>query len=451
MPVVPPDPEQFPAAAPDPASRTSQAVVARRDSAEVRGFRRSGGHGRMVGWRSRDVVRSTFLVVGVLLGVKLFWVAHVLFFVVFLGMLFGIAVSGGADYLERFRIRRGAGAAVIVFSFVALLFGVGAWVAPTLRAQGAELRQKLPEAVDRVQEWIKKRQSGALGLLITEQERPGADTTDAATKTTRAASTGQVIAPRPAPAADTAGGARPPALHDEMRQRMSGMSKYLFPFITSTIETIGGILLIIFLSIYFAAEPDLYRRGLLSLLPARKRARGVIMMDRIAVVLRKWLTTQLVAMVVMFAVSTTVLLLLHVKAAFALGVLVGFFEFIPTIGPILSAAPGVAMGFLDSPEKAGYVALAYWGMQFLENHLLVPLLMKNGLRLPPALTVVTQAVMAIVFGFIGLMVAVPLLATVLVIFEMLYLEKLPQDFTGTYPTPDSTAGGAAVPPLASPS
>ena len=404
----------------------------------------------MVGWRSRDIVRATALVVGVLLAMKLFWVAHVLFFVVFLGMLFGIAVSGGVDYLERFHIRRGIGAAVIVVTFVALLFGVGAWVAPTLRAQGVELRQKLPEAVDRVQEWIKKRQSGALGLLVTEQERAPADSAStSAVATPRAASPGQPVAPRPAAAVDSAAGGRPPALHDEMRQRMSGLSKYLFPFITSTIETIGGILLIVFLSIYFAAEPELYRRGLLSLLPARKRARGVIMMDRIAVVLRKWLITQLVAMVVMFAVSTAVLMLMHVKAAFALGVLVGFFEFIPTIGPILSAAPGVAMGFLDSPEKAGYVALAYWGIQFLENHLLIPLLMKNGLRLPPALTVVTQAVMAIVFGFIGLMVAVPLLATVLVIFEMLYLEKLPQDFTGIFSTPDPAPGGRESPPQAS--
>ena len=157
------------------------------------------------------------------------------------------------------------------------------------------------------------------------------------------------------------------------------------------------------------------------------------MMDRIAVVLRKWLLTQLVAMSVMCVVSTVVLLLLHVKAAFALGVLVGLFEFIPTIGPILSAMPAIAMGFLDSPEKAGYVAIAYWGLQFIENHLLVPLLMKNGLRLPPALTVITQAMFAIVFGFIGLMVAVPMLAIVMVVVEMLYLEQLPTEGTWTYP------------------
>ena len=391
---------------------------------------------RTVGWRSRDVVRTTSLVVAVLLAVKLFWVAHVLFFAVFLGMLFAIAVSSGVGHLQRFRIPRAVAAALIVFGFVGMLVGVGAWVAPTLRAQGAELRQKLPEAVDRVQEWVKQRQSGVLGLLVT-----AADDSTAAAPQAKAGAPERPVARAVPPGDSTTALARSPALHDQLRDRVRGMSRYLFPFITSTVEIVAGVLLILFLSIYFAAEPDLYRRGLLSLLPARKRPRGVIMMDRIAVVLRKWLLTQLVAMAVMCVVSTVVLLLLHVKAAFALGVLVGLFEFIPTIGPILSAMPGVAMGFLDSPEKAGYVALAYWAMQFVESHLLVPLLMKNGLRLPPALTVITQAMLAIVFGFIGLMVAVPLLATVMVVVQMLYLEKLPTDGTWTYAvhSPD-TAG-----------
>ena len=409
------------------ATQQSSARQPRRDTSGSGGGKIGGTKVRAVGWRSRDVVRTTSLVVAVLLVVKLFWVAHVLFFAVFLGMLFAIAVSSGASHLQRFRIPRAVAAALIVFSFIGLLVGVGAWVAPTLRAQGAELRQKLPEAVDRVQEWVKQRQSGILGLLITAADSTAGPVQPKGAVQSRSSG-------RAAGAGDTATGpTRSPALHEQLRDRVSGMSRYLFPFITSTVEIVGGILFIVFLSIYFAAEPDLYRRGLLSLLPARRRARGVIMMDRIAVVLRKWLLTQLVAMAVMCVVSTVVLLLLHVKAAFALGVLVGLFEFIPTIGPILSAMPAIAMGFLDSPEKAGYVAIAYWGLQFIENHLLVPLLMKNGLRLPPALTVITQAMFAIVFGFIGLMVAVPMLAIVMVVVEMLYLEQLPVEGTWTYP------------------
>jgi predicted PurR-regulated permease PerM len=128
-------------------------------------------------------------------------------------------------------------------------------------------------------------------------------------------------------------------------------------------------------------------------------------------------------MAVIGTVSTIALLLLGVKAAFALGLLAGLFEFIPTVGPILSAVPAVAMAFLDSPEKALIVIGVYMGIQFLENHILIPLLMKGGMDLPPALTVISQALLALVFGFLGLMVAVPLLATVMVVVQLLYVQR----------------------------
>ena len=117
------------------------------------------------------------------------------------------------------------------------------------------------------------------------------------------------------------------------------------------------------------------------------------------------------------------LLVLHVKAAFALGVIAGLLEFVPTVGPIMSALPAIAMAFLDSPEKALIVALAYVGIQFLENHILIPLLMKGGVDLPPVLTILAQALMALLFGFLGLMCAVPLLAAVTVAVRMLYVES----------------------------
>ena len=92
-----------------------------------------------------------------------------------------------------------------------------------------------------------------------------------------------------------------------------------------------------------------------------------------------------------------------------------------------AAVPAVAMGFLDSPEKALSVALAYLVIQQLEGHLLIPMLMKEGMDLPPALTIVTQGVMALLFGFLGLMVAVPLLATVIVPIKLLYVQGVVGD------------------------
>jgi predicted PurR-regulated permease PerM len=126
-------------------------------------------------------------------------------------------------------------------------------------------------------------------------------------------------------------------------------------------------------------------------------------------------------------VSTVVLALLGVKASIALGLLAGLLEFVPTVGPIISALPAIAMGFIDSPEKALWVGIAYWGIQFFENHLLIPLLMKGGVNLPPALTILSQALMALTFGFLGLMCAVPLLAATMVAVKMLYVEDVVGD------------------------
>ena len=402
------------------------------------------------------MVRTAALVTAIYLGLQLFWVARALFIAVFLGILFGIAVSGGTDRLQKWRIPRGAGAALIVLGFFGILAGFGAWMAPTLRVQGAELQQKLPEAADRAEAWINRRQNGMLGSLlrapVAARPAPAAPATAANGRPAATSPVGPAATPTPS-AQPTAPGARADtgarlsdALQSRIRKRMSGASHYFFPFLTHTAELIGGLLLVVFLSIYFAVDPGLYRRGALSLLPPRSRPRAELAMDRIVLVLRKWLVTQLIAMCVLAVATTVMLLLFHVKAAFALGLLAGLFEFIPTVGPILSAVPGVAMAFLDSPEKAGAIALVYWGLQFIENHLLIPLLMKQGMQLPPALTVITQALLAIVFGFLGLLIAVPLLATVTVLVKTFYVETMPQRSAGGFAHPDldEDLGGRAA-------
>ena len=371
---------------------------------------------RSVGWRSKDILRTAALVMAMYLALRLLWFANALFLTAFIGILFGLAVSSGVDHLARWRIPRGIGAALVVLSFIGLLVGFGAWVAPTIRSQAVELRRRLPESIDRLEAWANRHNGGLLGSMLgpasTAARRDSASTTAGASST----------AP-PATAADTT--ASP--LRDRISKQLSGASRYLFPFLSSTFAALGGVLIILFLAIYIGADPQLYHRGLIALFPIRGRRRAGEVLSAMATALRRWLVTQLIAMVAIGTVTTIVLLLLRVKAAFALGILAGLFEFIPTVGPILSALPAVAMGFLDSPEKALYVAFAFWGIQFAENHLLIPLLMKGGVDVPPVLTILSQALMALVFGFIGLMCAVPLLAAVMVAVKMLYVEGVVGD------------------------
>ena len=378
---------------------------------------------RSVGWRSKDVLRTASLVIAMYIGVRLLWFANPLFLTAFLGLLFGLAVSSGVDRLERWRIPRGVGAAFVVVLFIGALVGFGAWVAPTIRAQSVELRRRLPESIDRLEAWASRHNAGIIGSILSPASSAARrDSAQPPGQATGASHPGGAAAGPSAASEDDS--TRTTPLRQRFSEQMSGATRYLFPFLSSTLAVLGGVLLIIFLSIYIGADPELYHRGLMQLFPRRARGRAGEVLSAMATVLRRWLVTQLIAMLVIGSVTTVVLLLLGVKAAFALGILAGLLEFIPTVGPILSALPAVAMGFLDSPEKALYVALAFWAIQFAENHLLIPLLMKGGVDAPPVLTILSQALMALLFGFLGLMCAVPLLAATMVAVKMLYVEAV---------------------------
>lgn len=372
------------------------------------------------GWRSNDVVRTAALVMAMYGAALLLWEARALVLLTFLGVLFGLAVAAGVDRLARFRIPRAVAAPVVVLGTLGIVVATMAWSAPVLRSQSRELREKFPQAIDRVDPWLERHRSGFFGSLIA-----AGGTADSTLKSEQAVPrTRDTVVVAVADSAMIAGGS---ALRRQIVSRMGGATRYLFPFVTNAVAAVAAVLYLIFLAIYVGAEPDLYHSGLMHLFPQRRRRRVAEVITAIGTVLRKWLVTQLIAMLVIGAVTTTALLALRIPAALPLGILAGFLEFIPTVGPVLSAVPAIVMGFVDSPEKAALVGLVYVGIQFLENHILIPLLMREGVDIPPALTVVTQALMAILFGFIGLLVAVPALAAVMVAVRMLYVEDVVGD------------------------
>ena len=360
-----------------------------------------------------DAVIVGASVVALLVALLLLWQTRTLVLTVFLGVLFALAVSAGVDRLQRRKIPRGIAAPLIVFVFIGLFAAFGNWIGPTVREQSMELRTKLPEALEKLENWVQARGGGVIATITGF----GDNTPPAPAGARVGADSGVVGIPdstRGTVAAPAVTTTAPTTLRDRLLAQIGGVGRYLLHAVGSTLEVLAGIVLVIFLAIYLAIDPGTYRRGLLHLVPERAQARTDEILGAIAVTLRKWLVTQLIAMTVIGAVSTIVLMVLKVRAAVPLGILAGLLEFVPTVGPIISAIPAIAMGFVDSPEKALAVAIAYVGIQFLENHLLIPILMKEGVNVPPALTIVMQALMAIVFGILGLLVAVPLLATIMI-------------------------------------
>lgn len=353
-------------------------------------------------WRSSEVLRVTAIVVGVYLTLQVLWLGRTVLLIAFLGVLLGLALSAGVDRLQRFRVPRGVGAPLILLTVLASLLGLGFLTAPKVTSQLKDVRDKVPQVIEGVEKWVSQRAGGVVEMLQDSGES----------------------AQRAEP-----GKAGPPAdsIRRSLAQQIGSIGGAFFTVFSSTLAVLGALLLIVFTAVFVAVEPDLYHRGLMHLFPHRARPRAGEVLSAVAIVLRRWLVTQLVAMVVVGTVTTVVLLLLGVQGAVALGLIAGLLEFIPYVGPILSAVPAVAMGFLSGPQMALYVALAYIAIQQMENHLLIPLLMKEGVDLPPVLTVVGQAVMALIFGFLGLLVAVPLLAGIMVPIKMLYVEGVVGD------------------------
>jgi predicted PurR-regulated permease PerM len=372
----------------------------------------SPARSRDSGWPTRDILRAAVVVAAVYVALRLLWVGRSVFLIGFFGVLLGIVLSGGVDRLQRLRIPRGIGAMLIVLLGFGALTGLGLLVAPQISTQVGELREQIPRALDGVERWIQQRAGGVSDIIQAGQEATQDSTQSGA-----------------APGAGEEKGGEKPAMdiRQGLSQQLAGAGRHFFAVFSSTVAVLGGLVILLFVAIFVAVDPGLYHRGLMHLFPHRTRRKAGEVLSATATTLRRWLVMQMIAMLAIGSVTTVVLLLLDVKAAIALGIIAGLLEFVPYVGPILSAVPAIAMALVDDPQKAIWVALAYIAIQQLEGVVLQPLLMKEGLELPPVITILGQALFSLVFGFLGLLLAVPLLATVMVPVKMLYVRDVVGD------------------------
>ncbi len=377
---------------------------------------------RQVGWRTRDILRASLIVAGVYLAMQLLWVGRSVFLLGFLGVLLGITLAAGVDRLERFRIPRALGAVLLVLAVMGAITGIGFLAAPQISGQMRQVTQQLPQAAERVRQWVERRVGG-----VAEMLQPGGSQQTQPRGEQGQGQQGQQEQPGQRAGQESGDQRAAPNVGQGIADQFAGAARTFFSFFSSTLSVLAGIVVMLFVAIFVATDPGLYHRGLMHLFPHRARPKAGEVLTATATTLRRWLVMQLIAMVVIGVVTTIALLLLDVQGAIALGLLAGLLEFIPYVGPILSAVPGVAMGLLDSPEKAVYVALAYTAIQQLEGLVLQPLLMKEGLELPPVMTILGQALLSIVFGFMGLLLAVPLMATVMIPVKMLYVRDVVGD------------------------
>ena len=353
--------------------------------------------------RSSVALRVTAIVFGVLIALRFLWLARSIFIVTFLGVLLGLAMARAVDHLERVRIKRGLGAPLVLLLFVGVVIGIFALIGPSIRQQSRELSKELPKAMRTIESAVNR--TPVKSLVSAPQPQ------------------GQ----QPQRRQQQQGQQQQGGLTDRIAQELRGATKFLFPVVSSFVGAVGGLVIVLFIAMYIAAAPGLYREGIVHLIPHRSRDRAEQWLTTLGDTLRQWLVARLIAMVLIGLITGAGLAALGVKGAAALAVLAGLLEFVPFFGPIVSAIPAIGVALVDSPSKALWVAGLYLLIQQLEGNVITPVLLKKRLDVPPVMTVVAVAALGMVFGVLGMLIAEPLLAAVLVTTKMLYVTDVVGD------------------------
>jgi predicted PurR-regulated permease PerM len=313
-----------------------------------------------------------------LLGV-ISWLLGPVLLLLFAGVLLGVFLRSLAAWLAPWTGNRtGVALAIVVVTLFVLAVGTSWFLAPQVAVQIDEMRREIPRALDGLRNTLERFEWGR--ELLSEQ---------------------------PA-AADVASS--------------PGVWRGIAGAFSTTVTATANLVIVFFVGLYLAVQPGVYRDGLVSLFPVAQRSRVAASLDDAAEALRGWLFGQVLAMFVVGVATLLGLWALGIPLALTLALIAAALTFIPNVGPVIAAVPAVLLGLLEGPRTALLVLGLYVAVQTVESYLVTPLIQRQTVSLPPALTIASQVVLGVTAGAVGLLVATPMAAAGLVLVQKLYVE-----------------------------
>lgn len=197
------------------------------------------------------------------------------------------------------------------------------------------------------------------------------------------------------------------ALNYKIQDYASNAASYLLLSIKSWATKVFDVVTAIILTVYFMLEGEIAYYWLLSFFPVDKRQRLDTTLARAEVRMGKWLLGQGSLMLILGLTSMIVFLFLHVRYAYALGVLMGLFNIIPIAGAVISMALVVLVAAVDSWGRVAGVLIFYAIYSQIETSYLTPRIMKNSVDLVGLAVIVALLLGASLAGIVGAMVSVP--------------------------------------------
>jgi predicted PurR-regulated permease PerM len=195
-------------------------------------------------------------------------------------------------------------------------------------------------------------------------------------------------------------------------------------FFSTTFGFLVSLFIILIVGLFLSINPQSYIQGLVKLVPQKKRGRAQEILHTLERTLFWWLVGRTVSMSIVAILTGIGLSLLDIPVAMALGVIAGLSSFVPNIGPIIASIPAILLALTKSPMHALYVIFLYLAVQNLESYLITPYITYRTVLMPLALVIIGQVLMGVLLGFLGLVFATPLVATLIVLVKLLYIEDV---------------------------
>ena len=334
----------------------------------------------------RTFLRRSLIVLGLaslfVAGGLLLWNALDVFLLAFAAVLLATFLNTPARFVSsRTPISHGIALATVVVALIALAVGLGFLAGPRIADQAGQLVERLPESAGQIQDFVRGLPGGA---WLMERMQSGE---------------GSVLS------------------GSGVISRITGTATLFW-------DIAAKVIFVVFLGLYLAASPRTYRDGLAALVPPAARPRALEVLNRIGRALQGWLLGKLVSMLLVGILVFVGLSLLGTPLALILGLIAGLFEFVPIIGPFAAFVPAALLALAGSASQVLWVIVLYVVVQQVEGQIIVPLVQRSTVDLPPALTISAIFVGGAAFGLLGFLVATPLAAVLLVLIDMLYRHDL---------------------------
>lgn len=322
--------------------------------------------------------RKVSLVAFAMLLALVAWQLLDLIMLAFGAVIVATALMGLASMLERHaRLPAKMSVVTALLLVVFMIAALALLVGDPLAEQFEVLRQRLPAAVEAVTNWLNSYRIGVAALQHIEEAR------------SNEASSWAI--------------------------RVAGAAG-------STFGALGGAALMLVMGLYLAVAPRVYRDGLVRLMPVSLRERVGEALDACGNALSRWLLGQSISMLFVGATTAIGLWLLDVPLALSVGVLSGLLAFIPFFGAIAGGLLAVLLGFMQGPETALYVLILAMVIQQVEGNVLMPLVERWAVGLPPVLGIAATVMFGALFGLLGALLAAPAMIVLMVLVQRLYVK-----------------------------